>query len=844
MKVIALISGGKDSLFSILHCLAHGHEIVALANLHPAPSQDEPVEEAPLSERRGQDGRYKQDELDAVSEDIDSYMYQTIGHHIVALYAEALGLPLYRQPILGRAVITDKTYVSPPSPQHSATGELDETESLIPLLRTVLAAHPSATALSSGAILSSYQRTRIESVAARLGLTPLAFLWQYPLLPPYAHASLLHDMAAAGQDARVVKVASAGLGVDDLWRNIADPAVVSRLRARMARFGGLDGGALLGEGGEYETLAVDGPKPLWKKRIAVGDADWRVVSGEGGVGVVRVLRARVVQKTEDEDAPAGVRIPELLDKEFARVLKRLQETTTSLLAPVRRTPVFQYHELPLEFTMTTVETSTTLHLSNIHYPTLINSTTATQTAAILAHVRAFLATHSLAPAAILFTTILLRRMSDFPVLNALYSALFADRPNPPARVTVACGAILPADTHVVLSLLASKLPASARRALHVQSRSYWAPANIGPYSQAVAVRLISAGGSDADADADTDADTSQDDVASESESVGTQRQSAPELCYVAGQIPLRPAEMEIVDGGFAVQTVLALQHLWRVGREMNVACWAGGLAFVVGASKEEVRERAVLAGEAWRLMHDHRETHSAYEEEHEEEGNDVDIADRQLYGAWATSHVPERQVFRRPIPDPCLAPPGEPRAVPPMFTLEVAELPRAAQIEWAARGLCCSRAEQHRTGCCVPEARTAFVYMPLSEEELCSSIGGGSGGGGGGGDMRHGVERLTRMRNGCYSEVFTSRPAIAEAFARWSGAMVVPCRSVWTVCGREVHGVLRTTYTRGTSVQPGKPGRRRERPTSTYASLEQSNDEMMRDTEESEDWLQEERRMR
>jgi diphthamide synthase (EF-2-diphthine--ammonia ligase) len=34
-KVVALVSGGKDSCFSMLQCVAAGHEIVALANLRP-----------------------------------------------------------------------------------------------------------------------------------------------------------------------------------------------------------------------------------------------------------------------------------------------------------------------------------------------------------------------------------------------------------------------------------------------------------------------------------------------------------------------------------------------------------------------------------------------------------------------------------------------------------------------------------------------------------------------------------------------------------------------------------------------------------------------------------------
>lgn len=34
-KVIGLVSGGKDSTFNLLHCVANGHEVVALATLTP-----------------------------------------------------------------------------------------------------------------------------------------------------------------------------------------------------------------------------------------------------------------------------------------------------------------------------------------------------------------------------------------------------------------------------------------------------------------------------------------------------------------------------------------------------------------------------------------------------------------------------------------------------------------------------------------------------------------------------------------------------------------------------------------------------------------------------------------
>lgn len=55
-------------------------------------------------------------------------MYQTVGHQGVELYAEAMNLPLFRQPTLGVAVHSDKLYT--PTPE-------DEVEDLYQLLADV-----------------------------------------------------------------------------------------------------------------------------------------------------------------------------------------------------------------------------------------------------------------------------------------------------------------------------------------------------------------------------------------------------------------------------------------------------------------------------------------------------------------------------------------------------------------------------------------------------------------------------------------------------------------------------------------------------------------------------------
>lgn len=76
-------------------------------------------------------------------------------------------------------------------------------------------------------------------------------------------------------------------------------------------------------------------------------------------------------------------------------------------------------------------------------------------------------------------------MAAFDSINHVYRSFFGS--SPPSRACVAT--VLPDGVNVKLEVFACKEPDSraARKALHVQSLSYWAAANIGPYSQAVNV---------------------------------------------------------------------------------------------------------------------------------------------------------------------------------------------------------------------------------------------------------------------------------------------------------------------------------------------------------------------
>lgn len=86
--------------------------------------------------------------------------------------------------------------------------------------------------------------------------------------------------------------------------------------------------------------------------------------------------------------------------------------------------------------------------------------------------------------------VLLSDMSFFPTVNSIYASYFGS--SPPARACVAVD--LPKPIRIRLECLARQDPKPggslpSRQALHVQGLSYWAPANIGPYSQAILVCL-------------------------------------------------------------------------------------------------------------------------------------------------------------------------------------------------------------------------------------------------------------------------------------------------------------------------------------------------------------------
>ena len=77
------------------------------------------------------------------------------------------------------------------------------------------------------------------------------------------------------------------------------------MKRALGRFSENGDGALVGEGGEFETLVVDGPSLLWKKRLEM-QGEGEVSRQDGGTAVWRVA-AKVAEK-EGDDISLEVRV--------------------------------------------------------------------------------------------------------------------------------------------------------------------------------------------------------------------------------------------------------------------------------------------------------------------------------------------------------------------------------------------------------------------------------------------------------------------------------------------------------------------------------------------------------
>ncbi|KAK6457689.1 adenine nucleotide alpha hydrolase [Scheffersomyces xylosifermentans] len=497
MKFVALVSGGKDSFFNIHHCLSNGHELVALGNLYPQETD---------------------------RDEIDSFMFQTVGHDIIDSYSECLDVPLYRQAITGSS--------SNQQLEYSIT-ENDEIEDLYKLLLQVKEKHPDLEAVSCGAILSHYQRTRVENVCGRLNLTSLTYLWQRN------QEELMQEMISNDLDARLIKVAAIGLNAKHLGKSI------SEVFPHLLKLNQMYDVHVCGEGGEFETIVLDSPIFKFKK---LQITEHEVINHSSDDVSYLKIKVVVVEK-EEQSNYVKISPPNLLDSKFEEVLESLD--SDSLEALTLNEPsesvssTYEFKKPP-----SIIQSPTKLYITNL---TSSQETVEDQAGEIFKSLGTILQRNELSFNNIQHITMLLSDMSYFEKVNGIYSKSFESLYLPPSRICVETAM----SSSIMLSCIVLKEQVPSKKSgLHIRSRSYWAPQNIGPYSQ-----------------------------------TSVEIRESYKLSTLSGQIPLIPSSMSLSQNTIQHNSVFSLQHLYRVKELISctklgsIICFVTHQRFVSTAAK-------------------------------------------------------------------------------------------------------------------------------------------------------------------------------------------------------------------------------------------------------------------
>lgn len=542
MKFCGLISGGKDSIYAIQVATSiFGHTLVCGAHISPS---------IPASQQ-------EEEEEEALGVELDSYMYQSVASNVVpTIGVECLGVPMVMHTTRGKTSNTRLMY----DIQKNESDEEEEVEDLYTLLSYMKELFPEVTAVSCGAILSTYQRTRFEHVCSRLHLIPLAFLWRRA-----PQASLLQEMLQGqsndtnhpSMQAILVKTASMGLSSRHLSRSLVD--LQPHFHTLESRYGF----HVCGEGGEYESLVLD--CPIYRKRLILDQV--QIIHADNNddptsPAYLKILKFHTECKSDDVDDLSknynnNNKIPPSIHYVVSKQQKDeekgcnprttsesgdinviTQQPTSNSIATqssnnVTACPGFHYQHggliqvsqlISIQLQPPSSSSCTHSSSSSISYDLAID-----EFKNIIQQLNAILKEAHCTPKDVVMVHLYLSSMGLFSSINEHYVAFFGSV-LPPSRVCVAVGpSLLLGGRNVAMDCTVQSQSgnflrglnntttgntsmtvtsdAHLREVLHVQSRSCWAPSCVGPYSQANTLR--------------------------------------EGLIYIAGQIGLIPSSMEI-----------------------------------------------------------------------------------------------------------------------------------------------------------------------------------------------------------------------------------------------------------------------------------------------------------
>ncbi|KOM38583.1 hypothetical protein LR48_Vigan03g196500 [Vigna angularis] len=573
MKVVALVSGGKDSCYAMMKAIHYGHEIVALANLMP---------------------------LDDSVDELDSYMYQTVGHQIIVRHQElgyketqgdevedlftllrevkrkipsvtavssgaiasdyqrlrvesvcsrlglvslaylwkqdqslllqemvaAMGLDPAKH--LGKELAFLTAYLHKLK-EHQELGyketQGDEVEDLFTLLREVKRKIPSVTAVSSGAIASDYQRLRVESVCSRLGLVSLAYLWKQD------QSLLLQEMVAA-------------MGLDPAKHLGKELAFLTAYLHKLKELYGIN---VCGEGGEYETLTLDCPL-FFNARIVLDEHQVVMPSSVAiaPVGILHPLAFHLENKADVQHLKSQDNLHDICTQKLGSVY----EVHDSLEGCEATYKPLDYRadtmdDIEHKFNISRTNNKGTFSLSFW----LQDSCNGLQEdlRIVLGKIESQLLGLGFGWENVLYIHLYIDDMNKFSEANETYVNFIRHEKCPfgvPSRSTVQVPLIESGFSSAYIEVLVSNN--KSKKVLHVQSISCWAPSCIGPYSQATLHEGI---------------------------------------LHMAGQLGLDPPTMNLCQGGPDVELEQALKNSEAVAKCYNCSVSTSAIVFVIYCSK-------------------------------------------------------------------------------------------------------------------------------------------------------------------------------------------------------------------------------------------------------------------
>jgi len=218
MDGISLISGGKDSIYAMYIAMQQGINIKKIINIIPE--------------------KY-------------SFMYHFPNTEIVKYIAEAINMDIY---------------------QFKISDNMDDLKLILSNFDEII--------VTSGAIASEYQKTRIDMVCTELGKIHYAPLWRKD---PF---NLLSEIIESGFKAIFVSVSAEGLGEELLGKEI-NMEILNKIKELNKKYGIHPSG----EGGEYETLVLD--SPIFSKKLKIIDYEkiW-----EGSYGIMNIKKVQLEEK--------------------------------------------------------------------------------------------------------------------------------------------------------------------------------------------------------------------------------------------------------------------------------------------------------------------------------------------------------------------------------------------------------------------------------------------------------------------------------------------------------------------------------------------------------------------